>query len=273
MAHDQRPVRLQLELQKPETILRQHKIRFTIVVFGGTRIIEPAVAQARLAQVQAEIARDGADPGRARRLAIAERVVAKAKYYEEAREFSRLVAESYRRAESEYVVVTGGGRSWRPRIAVPGSRRAEHRSQHHAADGATRPNSTSRRRCASSSTSRCARCIPVARPSAGGVPGRLRDVDELFEALTLMQTGKTRVMPVILFGREFWDGVLDFQYLADEGTISDQDLQLFHYAGPRAWEIIRAFHASKPRYGRGTSTRELRRREDAREPGEPTPTA
>src|SRR5678816_4706219 len=87
MSHDQRPMRLQLELQKPETILRQHKIRYTIVVFGGTRIIEPKVARARVAALEAEIRDDGDDPVRRRRLAIAQRVVAKAKYYDAAREF------------------------------------------------------------------------------------------------------------------------------------------------------------------------------------------
>jgi uncharacterized protein (TIGR00730 family) len=278
MAHDQRPVRLQLELQKPEAILRQHKIRFTIVVFGGTRIIEPAVAKARLTELQAEIARDGSDPARARRLAIAERVVAKAKYYEEAREFSRLVAESYRRDESEYVVVTGGG---------PGVMEAANRGAWEVGAPSIGLNITLPMEQLPNSYITPSLCFQfhyfavrkmhflLRAQALVAFPGGYGTLDELFEALTLMQTGKTRVMPVILFGREFWDGVVDFQYLADEGTISDQDLQLFHFAetAAEAWEIIRAFHASKPRYGRGTSTRELRRREDAREPDEPTPTA
>src|SRR6185295_11270043 len=109
MQHDQRPIRLQLELLKPETILRQQKIRFTIVVFGGTRIVEAKVARARIAAIEAEIRADGDEPQRARRLAVAKRVLAKSKYYDAAREFSRIVAESYRKGESEYVIVTGGG--------------------------------------------------------------------------------------------------------------------------------------------------------------------
>ena len=75
-------------------------------------------------------------------------------------------------------------------------------------------------------------------------PGGFGTLDELFDALTLRQTNRMQDIPIIIFGREFWQRVIDFQYLADEGTIDDEDLDLFRYAetAEQAWEMIQQFH-------------------------------
>ncbi len=250
MQHDQRPLRLQLELQKPEMILRHHQIRFTIVAFGGTRIIEPAVARGRVASLEAEFQSRPADPGLTRRLAVARRVLAKARYYDEAREFGRLVSESRKRGETDYVIVTGGG---------PGIMEAANRGAFDVGEPSIGLNITLPMEQAPNSYITPELCFQfhyfavrkmhflLRAQALVAFPGGYGTLDELFEALTLMQTGKTRVMPVILFGREFWQGALDLQYLADEGTIADQDLGLVRYAetADEAWKIIRDFHAQR----------------------------
>ena len=251
MRHDQRSVRLQLELLKPESILRKHAIKYTIVVFGGTRIVEPAVARARVAALQRELQERPDDTALQRQRAIAARVLAKSRYYDAAREFARLVSESQQRGKSEYVIVTGGG---------PGIMEAANRGAHDAGAPSIGLNITLPTEQAPNSYITPELCFQfhyfavrkmhfmLRAQALVAFPGGYGTLDELFEALTLMQTGKTRVMPVILFGREFWDGVVDFQYLADEGTIADRDLGLFHYVetAAEAWEIIQRFHAERP---------------------------
>jgi len=251
MRHDQRSVRLQLELLKPESILRKHAIKYTIVVFGGTRIVEPAVARARVAALQRELQERPDDTALQRQRAIAARVLAKSRYYDAAREFARLVSESQQKGKSEYVIVTGGG---------PGIMEAANRGAHDAGAPSIGLNITLPTEQAPNSYITPELCFQfhyfavrkmhfmLRAQALVAFPGGYGTLDELFEALTLMQTGKTRVMPVILFGREFWDGVVDFQYLADEGTIADRDLGLFHYVetAAEAWEIIQRFHAERP---------------------------
>jgi hypothetical protein len=250
MRHDQRPVRLQLELLKPENVLRAHKIRYTIVVFGGTRIVEPQVAAARLAALEAERSRTPADPHHDRKLAVARRVVAKARYYDEARAFARLVAASRREGETEYVVVTGGG----PGVMEAANRGAWDVGQESVGLNITlpqeqRPNSyITPELCFQFHYFAIRKMHFLLRAQAlVAFPGGYGTLDELFETLTLMQTGKTRVMPVILMGRQFWEKAVDFQFLADEGVLADADLQLFQFAetAQDAWAIIRRFHGDR----------------------------
>jgi len=252
MQHEQRPIRLQLELLKPETILRQHQIKRTIVVFGGTRIVEPAVARERAAALERERASAGPSPALDRRLAIARRIVAKARYYDEARAFARLVAESRQNGETDYVVVTGGG---------PGIMEAANRGAHDVRQPSIGLNITlpmeqypnpyiTPELCFQFHYFAVRKMHFLLRAQAlVAFPGGYGTLDELFEALTLMQTGKTKIMPVILFGRDFWKEVVDFQHLADEGTIADADLDLFHTVetAQQAWDLICRFHAENRR--------------------------
>jgi uncharacterized protein (TIGR00730 family) len=251
MQHEQRPVRLQLELLKPENVLRQHKIKYTIVAFGGTRIVEPAVARARVTALERERQAGGANADLDRRLAVARRVLAKARYYDEARAFARLVAESRQRGETEYVIVTGGG---------PGIMEAANRGAFDVGMPSIGLNITLPHEQQPNSYITPSLCFQfhyfairkmhflLRARALVAFPGGYGTLDELFETLTLMQTGKTRVMPVVLFGREFWEGAIDFQYLADEGVIADRDLGLFQFAetAQEAWDVIRRFHAEHP---------------------------
>jgi uncharacterized protein (TIGR00730 family) len=250
MQHDLRAVRLQLELLKPEMILRQHHIRFTIVAFGGTRIVEPAVAQSRVDALAVEARGHKQDAALERKLAIARRVLAKSRYYDEAREFARLVSESRRKGETDYVIVTGGG---------PGIMEAANRGAYDAGAPSIGLNITLPLEQAPNSYISPELCFQfhyfavrkmhflLRAQALVAFPGGFGTLDELFEALTLMQTGKTRVMPVILFGREFWQRTMDMKYLSDEGTIADRDLELLQYAetAAEAWKIICDFHAAR----------------------------
>jgi uncharacterized protein (TIGR00730 family) len=185
-------------------------------------------------------------------LAIARRVVAKSRYYDEARAFARLVAESRKNGETDYVVVTGGG---------PGIMEAANRGAHDVGQPSIGLNITlpmeqnpnpyiTPELCFQFHYFAVRKMHFLLRAQAlVAFPGGYGTLDELFEALTLMQTGKTKIMPVILFGREFWEEVVDFRYLADEGTIADADLDLFHTVetAKQAWDLICRFHAESRR--------------------------
>jgi len=253
MQHDLRSVRLQLELLKPEFILRAHRIKYTIVAFGGTRIVPAEVARTRLEALEAERVAAGSSPELERRIAVAERVLAKSPYYQAAREFGRLVAtENLRAGDEAQVIVTGGG---------PGIMEAANRGAHDVGAPSIGLNITlpmEQRPNAYITPSLCFRFHYFAirkmhfllrAQAMVAFPGGYGTFDELFEALTLMQTGKTRRMPVVLFGREFWQRTVDFQYLADEGVIADADLELFRFAetAAEAWEFIQQFHAERRR--------------------------
>jgi uncharacterized protein (TIGR00730 family) len=251
MRHEMRPARLQLELMKPEIALRQHRIRSTVVVFGGTRIVEPAVARARIAELERDIAAHGSDPQRARRLAVAQRVLAKSRYYDEAREFGRLVSQGGQDGgAAEYVVVTGGG----PGIMEAANRGAFDIGAKSIGFNITlpfeqQPNSyITPELCFQFHYFAVRKMHFMLRAKAlVAFPGGYGTMDELFEALTLLQTHKARALPVILFGREFWDHAVDLRYLADEGTIAEEDLALFRFAdtAAEAWEMIQRYHANR----------------------------
>ena len=248
MWHDLRPVRLQLELQKPELVLRRHGIRSTIVVFGGTRIVEEKLAQRHVAALEAELRRNPS-PELERRLEVARRILAKAHYYDEAREFARLVSSSCQvRGECDYVVVTGGG---------PGIMEAANRGAFEAGAKSIglnitlpmeqRPNSyITPELCFQFHYFAVRKMHFLLRARAlVAFPGGYGTLDELFEALTLVQTHKMRALPVVLFGRQFWEQAVDFEFLAREGTISRADLELFTYAetAGEAWQHIQRYHA------------------------------
>ena len=248
MWHDLRPVRLQLELQKAELVLRRHRIRSTIVVFGGTRIVEEKLARRRVDALQAELTRRGPDPALERRLEVARRILAKSRYYDEAREFARLVSSGQTQGEYHYVVVTGGG----PGIMEAANRGAFDAGAKNIGLNITlpmeqRPNSyISPELCFQFHYFAVRKMHFLLRARAlVAFPGGYGTLDELFEALTLVQTHKMRALPVILFGREFWEQAVDLEFLAREGTISPADLELFMYAetAAEAWGKIQRYHA------------------------------
>jgi uncharacterized protein (TIGR00730 family) len=245
---DMRATRMELELLKPELFFRNHGIRSTIVVFGSTRIVEPDAAQQQLEHARAHLAEVPNDPRRRRAVARAERIAAKSHYYEVAREFSRLVSSTCQvQGQCDYVVVTGGG----PGIMEAGNRGAYDVGAKSIGLNIRLPHEQQPNPyitpdlCFQFHYFALRKFHFVLRAKAlVAFPGGFGTLDELFDALTLRQTGRMQQIPIIIFGREYWQHVIDFQYLADEGTIDDEDLELVRYAetAAEAWEMIREFH-------------------------------
>ncbi len=248
---DLRPVRMELELLKPELYLRKHKIRSTIVVFGSTQIIEPAAAQTRLDQAWRALAEAPNDRKRQRTAAQAERLVEWSHYYDKAREFGRLVSKACQPdGPYDYVVTTGGG---------PGIMEAANRGAYDAGAKSIglnirlpheqQPNPyITPDLCFQFHYFAMRKLHFLLRAKALVVfPGGFGTLDELFDALTLRQTGRMQKLPVILFGPDYWRRVVDFQFLADQGTVADEDLDLLNFAdtAEEAWAMIRRFYAAK----------------------------
>lgn len=245
---DLRPVRLQLELLKPELILTEQGIHSTIVVFGGTRILEPAEAGARVEAAREKVAARPGDAAAARDLAVAMRVQAKGKYYDEAREFGRIVTGSCQtEGRLEYVIVTGGG---------PGVMEAANRGAYDVDGKSVGMNITLPLEQAPNPYITPELCFQfhyfairkmhflLRAKALVAFPGGFGTFDELFETLTLVQTLKVERLPVLLFGKEFWEGAVNFEYLAQEGVIDFDDLGLFSFVetAEEAWRRIMDFY-------------------------------
>jgi uncharacterized protein (TIGR00730 family) len=243
-----RPTRMELELLKPELAFEQQQIRSTIVVFGSTQIVEPAAGRQRLERARAELAERPDDPRRRRAVARAERIVAKCRYYELARQFARLVSSTCQvQGQCDYVVITGGG----PGIMEAGNRGAYDVGAKSIGLNIRLPREQqpnpyiTPELCFQFHYFALRKLHFLLRAKALVVfPGGFGTIDELFDALTLRQTGRMQQIPIIVFGREYWQRAINFQYLADEGTIDDEDLSLISYAetAEEAWEIIQRFH-------------------------------
>jgi uncharacterized protein (TIGR00730 family) len=246
-----RAARIEMEFLKPELTFQAERIQSTIVVFGSTRIREPAEACERVELARARLAEAPGDLRRRRALAQAERLLARSHYYVTARRFTGLVAEAATsNGQCDYVIVTGGG---------PGIMEAANRGAHD--QGAKNiglnisltmeqePNPyITPELCFQFHYFAIRKFHFLLRAMALVVfPGGFGTLDELFEVLTLRQTGRMQHIPVILVGREYWEKVINFQFLADEGTIDDADLDLFRFVetAEEAWEIIRKFHHLK----------------------------
>ncbi|MHC4403884.1 MAG: LOG family protein [Planctomycetota bacterium] len=243
-----RPTRMELELMKPELGFLEQNIRSTIVVFGGTRIVEPAAAERDLELARSRLADTPDDPRRRRAVARAERIAAKSRYYDVAREFARLVSTcSQQNDQCDYVIITGGG---------PGIMEAANRGAYDVGAKSIGLNIRLPQEQQPNPYITPDLCFQfhyfamrkfhfLLRAKALVVfPGGFGTLDELFDALTLRQTRRMQKLPIIMFNRKYWDRVVDFQYLADEGTIDDDDLDLFRFAesAKEAWQIIIEFH-------------------------------
>ena len=248
---EQRPVRMQLELHKVETLLRENNITSTVVVFGGTQIVAEGEAEAKLAQAKRQL-EQRPDDGRAKRkIERAESVLAKAHFYEEAREFSRLVSTACQtEGQCEYVIATGGG---------PGIMEAANRGAYEVGAKSIgfnielpheqEPNPyITPELCFQFSYFALRKFHFILRAQALVVfPGGFGTLDELFNTLTLRQTGRMQKLPIILYGKQYWTSVINFHQLADEGVIADDHLDLIYFAESptEAWNIITEFHQGK----------------------------
>ena len=243
-----RHARVELELIKPELAFERAGIESTVVVFGSTQVVEPADAARRLDRARASLADTPDDPRRQRAVDRAERLAATSQYYDTAREFAALVSTACKNGNNcDYVICTGGG---------PGIMEAANRGAHDAGARSIGLNIRLPREQEPNAFITPELCFQfhyfavrklhfLMRAKALVVfPGGFGTLDELFDALTLRQTGRMQDIPIIIFGRPYWEKVIDFQFLADEGTIADRDLDLFRFAetAQEAWDIIQAFH-------------------------------
>lgn len=206
-----RAVRLQLELMKPDILMNEAGIRSTIVLFGGARIPEPAKKHTARTPQLAELSR----------------------YYDEAREFSRLMTlKSIRNGGLENVIVTGGG----PGVMEAGNRGAVDAGGKSIGLNIVLPHEqmpnpyVTPELCFNFHYFGMRKMHFLMRANAVAMfPGGFGTMDEMFEALTLIQTKRMRPVPFLLFGRAFWESVIHWQALADAGTIAEADLNLFQY--------------------------------------------
>ena len=226
-----RPVRLQLELLKPEMILAERGIRSTVILFGGSRIPEPGGRAWAAKNEQQE-----------------KNLESISRYYEEARRFARFCSEhsaaSYFR---EFVVVTGGG----PGVMEAGNRGADDVGAPSIGLNIVLPHEQAPNAyvtpelCFNFHYFAIRKMHFVMRAKAVAVfPGGFGTMDEFFETLTLIQTGRMERVPIILFGKAFWERAINLDFLAEQGTISPGDQDIIDYAetADEAWGIISRFY-------------------------------
>lgn len=243
-----RSLRLGLELLKPELIQREQGIKSTIVVFGSARLQEPAAAEQSLLKAERDATRHPKDRVRQQQLAIARRQHDLSRYYNEAREFSRLVSSTCQiNSDCDYVVVTGGG----PGIMEAANRGAADVGAKSIGLNITLPHEQhpnpyiTPELCFQFRYFALRKMHFLIRAKAlVAFPGGFGTLDELFETLTLVQTGKVENVVVVLIGRAFWDKLINWRELVDNGLIGERDLELFHYAetAQEAWDTIVRHH-------------------------------
>jgi hypothetical protein len=242
LREDLRPVRFQLELLKPELFLQEAKIGSTFVFYGSARIPSPENADALIAAATNEEQRR-----------IAERLKAKAHYVEIARDLARLASRCQTDDEGmrHFVVCSGGG----PSIMEGANRGASDEGKESIGLNIVLPHEQLPNTYVTPELSfqfhyfALRKMHFLLRARAVAVfPGGFGTFDELFELLTLIQTGKVRPLPILLFGRDYWDRVIDFEAMAEEGVIAPHDLDLLHWSedAQEAWDYVVRFYERHP---------------------------
>jgi uncharacterized protein (TIGR00730 family) len=243
LREDLRPVRFQLELLKPELFLNEAKIGSTMVFYGSARIPSPDMADGLVEAATNDEQR-----------AVAERLKAKSHYYDIARELARLASRTPADEEGNrhFVVCSGGG----PSIMEAANRGAVDEGKDSIGLNIVLPHEQMPNSYVTPDLSfqfhyfALRKMHFLLRARAVAVfPGGFGTFDEMFELLTLIQTGKVRPLPILLFGREFWQSVVNFEGLAAEGVIAPHDLDLIHWSedAAEAWDFVRLFYERNPR--------------------------
>jgi uncharacterized protein (TIGR00730 family) len=236
-----RGIRLQLEMLKPDLEQNARGIHNTVVVFGSARFLSPESAQEALVQAEAT--------GDAGAIASARRHVRNAGYYDQARLFAALVAadSATRPPESQLFIATGGG----PGIMEAANRGAFEMGAPNVGLNITLPHEQSANPYITPELSFKFHYFALRKmhfmmraKALVAFPGGYGTLDELFEVITLVQTRKAEPVPIVLFGTDYWKRLINMDVLVEEGTISAQDLKLFHYVDEpqAAWDIIRKFY-------------------------------
>jgi len=230
-SEDTRGIRFQLEYLKPEFVLRERGINSTVVLFGGARIPEP-----------------GKDAWAAKNDTQRKNLEAASRYYDEARRFAQLASTTAKAMDNkEYVVVTGGG----PGVMEAGNRGATDVGAPSIGFNIVLPHEQAPNVYVSPEFSfnfhyfATRKIHFLLRAKAVAVfPGGFGTLDEFFETLTLIQTGRMDRVPLLLFGKEFWGKVLHLEALAEAGTISPGDLDLFNVVdtADEGWDVVRKFY-------------------------------
>ena len=242
LREDLRPVRFQLELLKPELLLNEANIGSTFVFYGSARIPAPDMADALVAAAT--------NP---EQQAIAERLKAKARYYDVARALARLASGCGcdEDGKHHFVVCSGGG----PSIMEGANRGAADQGRMSIGLNITLPHEQLPNRWVTPDLSfqfhyfALRKMHFLLRARAVAVfPGGYGTFDEMFELLTLVQTGKVRPLPILLFGRDYWDRVVNFDAMVEEGVIAPNDVDLIHWSeeADEASDFVRSFYAEHP---------------------------
>ncbi len=233
-----RPVRFQLELLKTEMLLDEAKIGSTLVMYGSARIPAPEQAEAAL--------KSATTP---ERLAVVERLVAKSAYYQQAYELARIASECAIVEDDmrQFVICSGGG----PSIMEAANRGAADAGAESIGLNIVLPHEQAPNVYVTPDLSfqfhyfALRKMHFLLRAKAVAVfPGGFGTLDEFMELLTLVQTGKMKPLPILLFGRDFWTKAINFDFLAEEGVINADDLKLFTFVdtAEQAWaEIVRFY--------------------------------
>jgi len=247
-SEDTRGVRLQIDYLKPELELRRRNVEHTIVVFGSTRIREPAAAARRVQELEEQVNASGGDAELNRLLGIAQRLHAKSRYYDVARELGRIVGECNDNGlDCRLLLMTGGG---------PGIMEAANRGAHDVGAPSVGLNIALPREQFPNpymSPDLCFRFHYFAMRKLHfllraralvALPGGYGTLDEVFETLTLVQSRTIAPVPVVLVGEEYWRRAVDFDFLVDEGVIEREDRELFWFAesADEIWRSILAWH-------------------------------
>ena len=234
LREDLRPVRFQLELLKPELLLSEAAIASTFVFYGSARIPEADKADALI---------DAAATPAQRR--IAERLRAKSRYYDEARKLARLASrvEPDEDGRKQFVVCTGGG----PSIMEAANRGALDEGEESIGLNIVLPHEQMPNEYVTPGLSfrfhyfALRKMHFLLRARAVAVfPGGYGTFDEAFELLTLIQTKKVKPLPILFFGRDYWQRVINFEAMVEEGVIAPSDLELFTFveSAEEAWACV-----------------------------------
>lgn len=241
LRRETRGIRIQLEMLKPDLDQAEQQIDHTVVVFGSARFRSPEDAQALLEQAQ--------QAGDAKAVALAQRQVHNSYYYDQARLFARLVAahSAQRRREERLVITTGGG----PGIMEAANRGAHEMGALSVGLNITLPQEQHANPYITPSLSFKFHYFAMRKmhflmraKALVAFPGGFGTLDELFEVITLVQTGKAKPVPIVLFGTDYWKRLVNIDMMVEEGVISEEDLKLFSYVDnpDDAWDVIRTFY-------------------------------
>jgi len=242
---EMRGVRMLLEINKPEKILEEQNILSTIIVFGGASLSDKSSIDHRIELAKNSLTKDPSSSNLERELTRLKNLQSISHYYDSAREFAKIVSRQNQKEHcNSHVIVTGGG---------PGIMEAANRGAFDAdcksiglnisLPNEQHPNAYITPGLCFKFNYFALRKFHFVMRSVAAVffPGGFGTFDELFELLTLRQTGMKTQIPIILFGRDYWSKVINFQFLSDHGLISDEHMNLFQYAdsASEAWDIIK----------------------------------